>query len=298
MLQAKDLADKFDVSIRTIYRDIDAIQAAGIPIVTYQGVNGGIGLAEGYRLDRNMLTKDELASIVTALRSLSTSYEKEQYQQLMEKMNSIVLPGDAEAFQNKTNRVLIDYSPWDNSDSLRLKLESIEKAIDNCLVISFTYSDAQGKITQRMVEPYTLIFKGRQWYVQAYCLGKAQFRLFKLRRIKHLAVDLEISFTRRTLPEQKQITGKQSLTPSGDNEIVLRFQEEVRHLAEDWFDAADLIPTGDGAWEVKKAYPEDEWLYSFILSFGHHVEVRKPVHLREIIAERAAQIINLYKKDC
>lgn len=295
MLQAKDLAERFEVSVRTIYRDIDAINAAGIPIVTYQGVNGGIGLAEGYRLDRNMLTEDELASIVTALRSISTSYEKEQHQQLMEKMHSIVLPNETKAFQNKTNRVLIDYSPWDNSKKLQLKLEGIEKAIDNCLLMTFTYSDAQGKITERTVEPHTLILKGRQWYVQAFCLEKEQFRLFKLRRIKSLSIDLKRTFSRRTLPQNKKISGKALADGSHNSEIILRFQEKARYLAEDWFDAEELIPVADGTWQVKKAYPEDEWLYSFILSFGHYVEVVEPAHLREIIAERAVQIKNIYQ---
>ncbi|WP_080873307.1 helix-turn-helix transcriptional regulator [Oceanobacillus timonensis] len=294
MLQAKDLAERFEVSVRTIYRDIDAINAAGIPIVTYQGAHGGIGLAEGYRLDRNLLTNDELAEIVTALRSLSTSYEKVQHQQLMEKMNSIVPPNDVEVFQSKTSRVLIDYSPWDHSTRLQEKLKCIEKAIDNCLFIVFTYSDAEGKLTQRTAEPHTLILKGRHWYVQAYCLDREQFRLFKLRRMKSLSVDAEASFTRRTLPKQKQISGKQS-SSSNNNEVVLRFQRDVRHLAEDWFDAEELVPTEDGAWLVKKAYPEDEWLYSFILSFGFHVEVLEPVHLRDVIAERAAQIIKMYQ---
>ncbi|MFD1451087.1 helix-turn-helix transcriptional regulator [Oceanobacillus sojae] len=294
MLQAKDLAERFEVSVRTIYRDIDTINAAGIPIITYQGVYGGIGLAEGYRLDRNLLTNDELAAIVTALRSISTSYEKAQHQQLMEKMNSVVHPVDAKAFQSKTSRVLIDYSPWDNSARLQEKLERIEKAIDNCLFIAFTYSDAQGKITQRTAEPHTLILKGRQWYVQAYCIEREQFRLFKLRRIKNLSVDAELSFTRRPLPEQKDIKGKQS-SISDNNEVVLRFQKEAHHLAEDWFDAEELIPTEDETWLVKKAYPEDEWLYSFILSFGPQVEVLEPVHLREIIAERVMQITKIYK---
>lgn len=296
-IQAKDLAERFEVSIRTIYRDIDAIDAAGIPIVTYQGVHGGIGLAEGYRLDRNLLTNDELATIVTALRSISTSYEKEQHQQLMEKMNSVVLPNEMETFQDKTNRVFIDYSPWDNSVILQSKLESLEKAIDSYLLAKFTYSNAQGEVTQRIVEPYTLILKGRQWYVQAYCLEKEQFRLFKLRRMKNLSIDFGKFFKRRTLPEQKPSAGKSSADSSQNLKIILRFQEEARHLAEDWFDIEELIPTDDGGWQVKKDYPEDEWLYRFILSFGHYVEVLEPIHLRKIIAERAAQITKKYKKD-
>ncbi|WP_308221946.1 HTH domain-containing protein [Lysinibacillus sp. BPa_S21] len=164
-VQAKDLAEQFEVSIRTIYRDIDSLNAAGIPIVTYQGTNGGIGLSEGYRLDRNLLTNDELATIVTALRSISTSYGKEQNQRLVEKINSVVLPAHEEEFQHKTNRVLIDYSPWEGIERLRPKLQLLDEAIDSCVLVYFTYSNAEGEVSKRIVEPHMLRLKGRQWYL-------------------------------------------------------------------------------------------------------------------------------------
>jgi predicted DNA-binding transcriptional regulator YafY len=297
MVQAKELAERFEVSIRTIYRDIDAINAAGIPIVTYQGTNGGICLSEGYRLDRNILTNDELASIVTALRSISTSYGKEQHQLLVEKINSVVLPAHEEEFQHKTNRVLIDYSPWDGIEHLRPKLQLLDEAIDRCVLVNFTYSNAEGEVSQRIVEPHMLILKGRQWYLQAYCLEKEEFRLFKLKRMKELAIDRERAFIRRDAATQEHIEGKSKFKPSNVPEIVLRFQDEARHLAEEWFGIEALLPVKDGSWLVKKAYPENEWLYSFILSLGHHVEVLKPQHLRKIIASRAEKIAKIYKND-
>ncbi|RAV21476.1 helix-turn-helix transcriptional regulator [Paenibacillus contaminans] len=296
MVQAKELAERFEVSIRTIYRDIDAINAAGIPIVTYQGTNGGIGLSEGYRLDRNMLTNDELAAIVTALRSISTSYGKEQHQRLVEKINSVVLPAHEEEFQHKTNRVLIDYSPWDGIEHLRPKLQLLDEAIDSCVFVNFTYSNAEGEVSQRKAEPHMLILKGRQWYLKAYCLEKQEFRLFKLKRMKELAINREGTFTRRDPATQEHIDGKSKLKPSNVPEVVFQFQEEARHIAEEWFDIEELLPVQDGSWLVKKAYPENEWLYSFILSLGHHVEVLEPQHLRKIIADRAEKIAKIYKK--
>ena len=297
MVQAKELAERFEVSIRTIYRDIDAINAAGIPIVTYQGTNGGIGLSEGYRLDRNILTNDELAAIVTALRSISTSYDKEQHQRLVEKINSVVLPAHEEEFQHKTNRLLIDYSPWGGSKHLRLKLQLLDEALDSCVLVNFTYSNAEGEVSQRIVEPHMLILKGRQWYLQAYCLEKEQFRLFKLKRMKGLRIDHERTFIRRNPANQKHIEGKNKFKPSNVPEVVFRFQGEARHIAEEWFGIEELLPVEDGSWLVKRAYPENEWLYSFILSLGHHVEVLEPQHLRKIIASRAAKIAKIYKND-
>lgn len=297
MVQAKELAERFEVSIRTIYRDIDAINAAGIPIVTYQGTNGGIGLSEGYRLDRNMLTNDELAAIVTALRSVSTSYGKEQHQRLVEKINSVVLPAHEKEFQHKTNRVLIDYAPWDGIEHLRPKLQLLDEAIDSCALVNFTYSNAEGVVSQRIVEPYMLILKGRQWYLQAYCLEKEAFRLFKLKRMKELAIDRERTFIRRDPAAQEHNEDKSKFKPSHIPEVVFRFQAEARHLAEEWFGIEELLPVEDGSWLVKKAYPENEWLYSFILGLGHHAEVLEPQHLRKIIASRANKIAQIYKND-
>lgn len=297
MVQAKELAEKFEVSIRTIYRDIDAINAAGIPVVTYQGTNGGIGIMEGYRLDRNMLTNDELATIVTALQSIYSSIGKEEHHILMEKINSVVSPADAGEFQHKTNRVLVDYSPWDGMERLQPKLKLLEAAIDCCMLATFTYSNAKGIISERKVEPHILILKGRQWYLKAYCTEKQDFRLFKLKRMKELDLDRESSFLRRELPTQESSEYKRRLNTSKVPEIVLRFRNESRHLAEEWFGVEELTAMSDGSWQVKKAYPEDEWLYSFILSMGHHVEVLEPLHLREVIANRAEQIVKLYRNN-
>ena len=298
MVQAKELAERFEVSVRTIYRDIEAINGAGIPIVTYQGANGGIGLANGYRLDRNVLTNDELAAIVTALRSISTSYGNEQHLQLMEKMNSVVLPQYAEELQHKASRVLIDYSPWDGNERLRPKLQLLKDAVDSCRIAKFIYSNAEGLVSHRIVEPHMLIMKGRQWYLKAYCLVKEQFRLFKLKRMKELEIVTERTFIRRVFPVQEDTTGQESSRdPLNTTQFVLRFRADSRHLAEEWFGIEELLPLDDGSCQVRKAYPEDEWLYRFILGLGHHAEVLEPLHLREIIASRAEQAAQIYRTD-
>lgn len=296
IVQAKELAERFEVSVRTIYRDVEAIHAAGIPVVTYQGTNGGIGLTEGYRLDRNVMTNDELAAIVTALKSISTSYGSEQHLRLMEKINSVVPPDRAEEFHHKTSSVWIDYAPWDGNERLQPKLQMLKEAIDSCLPVGLTYSNAEGELSRRQIEPHTLVLKGRQWYLQAYCLEKEQFRLFKLLRMKDLEIVPGRTFVRRQLPTEAPDSAR---SPGGElpqaKEIVLRFDDDARHLAEEWFGIEELSPAADGRWQVKKAYPEDEWLYRFILGLGHRVEVMAPAHLREIIANRAAHIAEKYK---
>lgn len=244
-----------------------------------------------------MLTNDELAAIVTALRSLSASYGNEQHQRLMEKIHSIVPPADSEAFQHNSSRVLIDYSPWEGNEQLRPKLQLLEKAVDHCLIAEFVYYNADGEMSHRFVEPHRLILKGKQRYLQAYCLEKEQFRLFKLKRMKNLGIVQGKTFIRRELPVQARTPDRSPTEPSRATEFVLRFQAETRHLGEEWFGIEALCPVDDGSWLVKKAYPEDEWLYRFILGLGHHVEVLEPPHLREIIADRAEQVAKKYRKD-
>jgi predicted DNA-binding transcriptional regulator YafY len=295
MVQAKELAERFEVSVRTIYRDIETINRAGIPVITYQGTNGGIGLAEGYRLDRNVLTNDELAAIVIALRSISTSYGNEKNLHLMEKINSVVPPTYAEEFQHKASRVLFDYSPWDGNEKLQPKLQLLKEAIDSCRMVGFIYSNADGVVSHRLVEPHMLVMKGKQWYLRAYCQAKEQFRLFKLKRMKELEIATERTFTWREFPKPESTTDQNPVDTSRVTEFVLRFRADSRYLAEEWFGIEELLPVEDGSWQVKKAYQEDEWLYRFILSFGHHAELLEPPHLREIIASRAEQVANIYR---
>lgn len=293
IIQAKELAERFEVSVRTIYRDIDTISQAGIPIVTYQGTNGGIGLAEGYRLDRNMLTNNELAAIVTALRSMSTSYNSHSNELLVEKINSIVPPASAEEFQLKANQVLVDLSPWGKPGYLEQKLRLLTQAIEQFTRVTFTYSSANGELTVRSVEPYTLVLKGRQWYLQAFCLKRKQFRLFKLLRMKEPRL-LEESFTRQPIPIQEQTPGKSWYSPENMISITLRFQQNRRQLAEERFSIEELLIQEDGSIIVQTSFPEDQWLYGFILSFGPDVEVLEPKHLRQIIQYQAERIANLY----
>ncbi len=172
----------------------------------------------------------------------------------------------------------------------------LDEALDSCVLVNFTYSNAEGEVSQRNVEPHMLILKGRQWYLQAYCLEKEEFRLFKLKRMKGLRIDYEKTFIRRNPTNQEHNEGKNKLKPSTP-EVVFRFQDKARHLAEEWFGIEELLPVEDGSWLVKKAYPENEWLYSFILSLGHHVEVLEPQHLRKIITSRAEKIAKVYKND-
>ncbi|UQZ34746.1 transcriptional regulator [Paenibacillus sp. PK3_47] len=292
LVQAKELADMFEVSVRTIYRDIESINGAGIPVVTYQGANGGIGLMEGYRLDRNLLTERELADIFTALQSIS-SYGGSEHTMLMEKISSVIPPSQTAAFRSKTTQLVVDLSPWGLMGPLEERISLLKTALMECTAVSFEYVDAEGRVSRRSVEPYTLVLKGQAWYLYGFCTERADFRLFKLLRMKDL-VQEERSYVRQDLPvKDLPWTDRWSL-PSNNPPAVLHFSAEGKHLAEDRFDTAELQPDGLGGYTVNVHYPEDSWLYGFLLGFGNAVEVLEPEHIRRRMGEIAAQIAAKY----
>ncbi|OKP73815.1 transcriptional regulator [Paenibacillus helianthi] len=293
LVQAKDLAEMFEVSVRTIYRDIDSINGAGIPVVTYQGANGGIGLMEGYRLDRNVLTERELADIFTALQSVS-SYGGGGHNLLMEKISSVIPPSKSQAFRTKTTQLIVDFSPWGLQGLLEERLSLLKEALEESTAVAFDYVDADGGVSHRSVEPYTLVHKGAGWYLYGYCTERQDFRLFKLQRMKALVKETR-SYERLDIPLKDLPWTEGWKEPLHTQAIVLHFSAEGRHLAEDYFDSEELEPAGDGGYTVKVAYAENNWLYGFLLSFGTVVEVLEPEPIRRKLAGLAAEIAAKYK---
>lgn len=293
LVQAKDLAEQFEVSIRTIYRDIETINQAGIPIVTYQGANGGIGLAQGYRLDRQLLTNNELATIVTSLQSLSTMGKSESHQFLVEKITSIIPHSQKEQFHWKTQQFLVDLSPWGQNERLEESILIIRQAIEASHLVSFTYSNAQGEQSDRNVEPHILLVKGRSWYLYGFCKNKLDFRLFKLYRMKRLNV-LDTTFTRRNIEVDELPWVQKWNDPTQMVHLILRFAPDSRHLAEEYFGVEELCDQAGGYVTVSASFPEDNWLYGFILSFGPSVEVIEPESIKVKIKKLATAIVERY----
>lgn len=286
----------FEVSVRTIYRDIDSINGAGIPIVTYQGANGGIGLMEGYRLDRNVLTDRELADIFTALQSVS-SYGGGEHTLLMEKISSVIPPSQTAAFRSKTTQLIIDSSPWGSHHVLEEKLAILKESLEDSVAVAFEYVNAEGQSSLRSVEPYTLVLKGQAWYLYGFCVLRQDFRLFKLLRMKGLVKETR-EFVKQDIAMSKMPWSTDyERESSSATTIVLHFTAEGKHLAEDRFDSTELCPDGNGGYTVSIHYPEDSWLYGFLLSFGIAVEVLEPEHLRLKMAELATGIAAKYVKE-
>jgi predicted DNA-binding transcriptional regulator YafY len=293
-VQAQELADRLEVSLRTIYRDLESLNLAGIPIVSYTGAEGGFEIMENFRLDRQMLSFDELMALSTALRGLHSSqaFGNQNLDGLLDKVGALV----SKAEQGRVagaDQVIIDLNPWKSSASERNKYDMLHKAVSDKRLIRFTYTNGQGGETERCIEPMGLVLKGYTWYLHGYCLNRDDYRMFRLSRIRNLLI-LEDTFQRRmaTLSELNENWGPQRDSKMVD--LVLRFTGPAKVPAEDHFDSDEIERQPDGSLIVRVRYPDNDWLIGFLLQFRTDLFILEPPHIAEAVRKSALEISKLY----
>lgn len=274
---AKELAEKFEVSTRTIYRDIETLSSANIPIYMSKGKDGGIGILEEYVLNKSILSEEEQNQILFALQSLEKMNGQTE-KDVLEKMSTI--------FNKKvTDWIKIDFSNW--SPSKENTFQIIKSAILNKQLVEFTYYNSAGEKNLRIVEPLQIWFKDKSWYLISYCRLKKDYRFFKLTRMKEVKL-LEEHFERE-MPKQNEEknTFKNIL-------LELEISKEMSYRVYDEFDSAEITKKDDGNFIVKVEFPENEWVYSFILSFGEYVKVLSPEYAKNIVKEKLKKTLKNY----
>ncbi len=286
-VKAQELADLFNVSVRTIYRDIETLSCAGVPVISQQGVNGGISLIDGYRVDKQVLTKEELTSLSIAIKSALTTYEDSHAKAVLEKITSVA----DDNIKQSIDQLFIDLSPWGQNVLFKEQITLLKTAIEHGKCVSFTYSTTHGRITKRLLEPHTLVQKGKVWYVYGYCILRGDFRLFKISRMKDLKEELT-TFQRKEVNLSELPWDKEWHQPQNVVDLTLSFDSTITTLVEESFGAEHIDHEHS---TIRISIPEDEWLYGFLLSFGHRITVIEPPHIRQIVQERAIEIVKLYK---
>lgn len=265
-----ELAEHFEVSKRTILRDIEALSAAGIPVYTTQGKGGGISLMENYVLNRSLLSEQEQNQILLGLQGVSATNQ----------LDTESLLGKMEALFDKANTdwIEVDFSRWGHGDTDNQRFDTIKHAILNQHVLEFTYVNSSGEESTRRVFPLKLVFKSQSWYLQGFCSEKQGYRTFKLKRILHVKETSE-SFSRSEYTPPPI----ESVDPSSNNSVLveLEFPSHVAYRLYDEFDEAVIETGDDGFLRVNVRLPENDWLYGFLLSFGRDVRVITPKHVRE-----------------
>lgn len=283
---APELAERFEVSRRTINRDIEDLCKAGIPIKTAQGAGGGISIMDGYRMDRTILTSKDMQMILAGLRSLDSVSGSQYYGQLMEKLQT----GSSE-FISGRDYMLIDLSSW-YKGSLAPKIEVIQNAIENRHLLEFKYYAPSGE-SVRMIEPYYLVFQWSNWYVWGWCRDREDYRLFKLNRMDRAAENGQ-EFVCRDVPMPDLSTEK--IFPGGIRVKAL-FTPDMKWRLVEEFGPHCFSEASDGRLLFTADYTDMENLVTWLMTFGAKAEVLEPVGARRIIRQNAERTLKIYRED-
>ena len=282
---APALAEIFEVSRRTINRDIEALCMAGIPIATQPGQNGGISIMEGYKIDRTLLSKADMQAILAGLRSLDSVSGTNRYGQLMEKLSA----GASKRLLAGDSHILIDLSSWYKA-SLTPKIEQLHGAILSQETISFTYYAPGGK-TERTIEPYDLVFQWASWYVWGWCHYRQDFRLFKLNRMTDLRIGKYFEKRQAPLPDLSQ----ERVFPNVW-QVKARIHPDYQWRLVEEFGLDSFEAEEDGSLLFSFGFSDKRSIICWIASFGEGAELLEPSELRREIVAFAEGIRNKYQE--
>jgi predicted DNA-binding transcriptional regulator YafY len=287
-INARELAERFEVSRRTIQRDMETLECAGIPIISYQGKDGGYGIMPQYRIGASYLSKEQWSLLFASLDGVSGVYNEKTMLELKEKLSSI----HRGHLLTESEPMILDFKAYGYDESISKSIETIKRAIERKNVLRIEYHNLKGEAIERCIEPMKLILKVNQWYVAAYCRVRKAQRIFKLSRIRDIQ-ETVYYFDPKPIVIEKLF---------GQNDV----KEVNLHLM---FDAIDygritsFFPIKciefleGGKIEVKVKYPEDEWIYSMLMGFGDKVDIIKPKRIKKIVAERLMIGANHHKEE-
>lgn len=278
---AGELAKRLEVSERTIYRDVDALSAAGIPVYAQKGKGGGIRLMDQFVLDRALLSQSQQDEILFALQAIRATVGGEE---ALSRLSALFRREGGDWLE-------VDFTDWGSGAAERENFSLVKRAILERRPLTFTYYSSAGEKSRRTVEPARLVFKSGCWYLSAFCRKKQDWRIFRLVRMEALSPE-EGTCPPRRPPEQLE-----SLMPEGYRGVDLRllFAPSAAWRVRDYFNPKEITARPDGTLLVECTFPEDQWLLSFLLSFGGQLEVLSPAYWRDILKEEIKKSLNVYE---
>jgi len=264
-MTAKDLAEYFEVSSRTILRDIDILSEAGIPVYTSKGKGGGIFILDDFVLNKTTISKEEQEQILFALQSLALTEQMEE-KELLTKLQAF--------FQNtRAGWIEVDFSRWGSAKNEKERFSLIKEAILQNRVLEFDYTSAMGETIRRTVNPLRLVFKRNAWYLQGYCRIKEDYRTFKISRMHNAKYGTE-QF------EQEDFKAPplevMAMPPYTAEPLKLHYSKENAYRAYDDFFMDEITRNEDGSILVEAEVVFEPGLYHYILSLGKGVKVLEP----------------------
>ncbi|MCB6570044.1 YafY family transcriptional regulator [Eubacterium limosum] len=289
---AQALADMFEVSPRTIYRDVDAINMAGIPVRSTSGVGGGFEIMPEYKVDKKVFSADDLSALLMGLSSLSGMVRGDELVHALAKVRSFIPADRAKDIELKANQINIDLSLWTGNGNIQSNLEIIKAAMQESRLLTFEYIAHHGNKTARTAEPYQLVLKSSHWYLQGYCHKREAYRLFRLSRMSNLQMQEE-TFTPRKY--QKPQMDFDNILTNMQTKIKIRIHKSVMDRVLDFCAYEDFLPDGDAHYIVSFPFIENEYHYGILFSFGDKCECLEPPHVRAEMKRRIQEIAMIYE---
>lgn len=281
-ISASQLAEELNVSQRTIYRDIETISAAGIPITSYHGTNGGFGIIENYKWDKTFLNATSMLEVLSLVKNLSNQLNDHDLKRTVDRLSILTS-------EEQKNHLHIDLTHFSIDPSLLIDLQ---KSIKESTRVCFQYISTQNEQTTREVDPLSLQYKFRTWYLYAYCHLRNDYREFKVSHILNLErLTTPIEDTHR-LPKELPVV------VSPKEHVILRVHPQSIHLVLNHFQHHSMTQEEDGSITVTLMLPTPlhaEWLINILLSFRSGVVVIQPLYLQDVLKNEAKKILNLYE---
>ncbi len=282
---ARELADRYSISVRSVYRYIEELCVCGVPVDVARGRYGGITIADTFRLPSGYFTREEYAAAIAALEAMKGQIDDENVNSALEKLESRKKEGTSDLAV--CGNIIVDGSAWGDARKFSEKIKVCEQAVNNCMRLSVDYISRSGEHSRRIIDPHVLIFKQNVWYVYAYCHSKQQFRTFKIGRIKNACFTGE-SFERREIARD-EIPLDFRRSESQLIDVTFEISRDNLPDAEEWLGIDNIEPRGAG-FIAEATLPDDESLIGKILSYGGAVKVLSPEILKDRVKDAAKKI--------
>ena len=292
-ITAKEVAEKFEIAPRSVYRYVDELTLAHVPVVTERGVGGGIMLSETFKLPASFFTREEHAKLLELIGGMPQLKEDEVFASIVEKLLAIKKDGRDETPSLRSASLIIDGSGWNDLAFYNEKFSLVSKAINETTALKITYHDRNGRITKREIEPHAIVLKHGIFYVYAYCRKRKDFRLFKLGRIEYAA--LSDKFVRKPFDHENPPFNEWFKSVERE-EVELIVDPSIRSDVEEWLGVESVTELPSGSIRAICRLPYDDSLISEIMKYGKKIKVARPEKLKRDILENALGLVEIYSK--
>lgn len=291
IISATKLAEMYEVSPRTIYRDVDTIAMAGIPIVTFPGITGGISIMPEYKIDKKLFTLSDITALLIGLGSIHSTLSNEELMATIVKIKGLIPANQYKNIESTLNQITIDHTPWHGNQRLVNYINLIKTAMSEKKIISFKYYDRLGRKSFRKIEPYRLALKNSVWYIQGYCCDRDDYRIFSISGMESLKLNEETF-----IPREFDYTSTNLEFRTGIKPTILKLQvhESLRGKILEYCAEENISNVENKKFIAYFPIVEDDYWYSILLQFGDKCECLEPLHVRQELKNRISNMLHLY----